>query len=76
MSDNLKVVRAADAHLAGHPLPAREVKSEIPRPTVTAEFIQAYNGMPAGEVRKRYESDPMFAALVDEMLRRGQGDSL
>lgn len=68
-----KVLRPGDAYLANHPLPIREAKPEVPKIEVTPEFVQAYNAMPASEVRRRYASDPAFARLVDAMLE-GESD--
>jgi hypothetical protein len=42
-------------------------------PTLTPDFVDVYDRMTASDVKYKYENDPAFASLVDELLKQRGG---
>jgi hypothetical protein len=61
-----KVLRPGSCTYA---LPERKVEPPA-RPQLSPQFIAAYDGLTASETRYKYDHEPAFAVLVDELLKQ------
>lgn len=69
-----KILRPGDLPSLCQPLPERiEVKQEV-SPDITQEWIEMYDRMLASTAKARFQLDPAFRRLVEELEKRRYPD--